>query len=132
MSIKIFGKTYFLLIRTKRGKIRKNKGGMPVLKEKIFFERINTEIIRQYKTMKAFAEATGIPQTTLHTILHKSRLNASFDTVIRICDALDIDIDPFREDPVSETEQRALCERYQAFPDMRPAVRKLLEIEPRD
>lgn len=105
---------------------------MLMLYEEAFFNRINTEIVHRYKTMKAFAEAIDIPQTTLHTILHKSRLNASFDTVIRICDALDIAIDPFRVDAVPESEQRALFDRYLASPDMRPAVRKLLEIDPQD
>jgi len=103
-----------------------------MLNEEAFFARINAEIIRQYKTQKAFAEAIGVPKTTLHTVLHKSRLRASFDVVVRICDALDIDIDPFREGPVSKTEQQALCERYLASPDMRQAVRKLLEIEPQN
>lgn len=97
--------------------------------EEAFFARIILEIDRQYATATAFADTVGIPMTTLYTVLHKSRLRASFDTIVRICDVLGIDIDSFRTAPVSEQERLSLQERYLASPDMRPAVRKLLEID---
>lgn len=103
-----------------------------MLHEKEFFNRINAEIVCRYKTMKTFADAVGIPNTTLYTILHQTRRNASFDTIVRICDALEISIDTYRSETVAELEQRELYDHYLALPDMRPAVRKLLEIEPKD
>jgi len=74
-----------------------------MINEETFFTRVNEEIGRQYKTLKAFAKSAGISQTTLHTILHKSRLNASFDTIVHICDTLGIEIDPFRTGSVQKT-----------------------------
>ena len=46
----------------------------------------------QYGTVSAFAKASGIPNSTLATILHRSVYCANFMTVVKLCNALQLDL----------------------------------------
>lgn len=51
---------------------------------------IKNEIKRQYKSVRKFSEASGIPYSTLSNALAKGVGGTSYDTVVRICRLLNI------------------------------------------
>lgn len=51
---------------------------------------IKNEIKSQYKSLSKFAEASGIPYSTLSNALSRGVGGTSYDTVIRICKMLNI------------------------------------------
>lgn len=51
---------------------------------------IRTEINRQYKSVRQFAFAVGVPLSTVNSALHNGVGGSSFDTVLQICRALGI------------------------------------------
>ena len=53
-------------------------------------ELIKNEIKRQYKSVRKFSEESGIPYSTLSNALSKGVGGTSYDTVMKICQILDI------------------------------------------
>ena len=53
-------------------------------------ELIKTEIKRQYKSLRRFSEESGIPYSTLSNALSKGIGSTSYDTVVRICNLLNL------------------------------------------
>lgn len=51
---------------------------------------IKTEIKRQYKSVRQFSEKSGIPYSTLSNCLSKGIGGTSYDTVIKICNLLNL------------------------------------------
>jgi len=51
---------------------------------------IYAEIKKQYKSVRQFALAMGIPQTTVASALKNGVAGTSYETVLKICKALDI------------------------------------------
>lgn len=51
---------------------------------------VKSEIKRQYKSVRQFAAAMDIPQSTIISALRKGIGGTSFDTVVKICSALGI------------------------------------------
>ena len=51
---------------------------------------IRTEIKRQYKSVRKFSEKSGIPYSTLSNALSKGIGGTSYDTVIKICNLLNL------------------------------------------
>lgn len=51
---------------------------------------IKNEIKAQYKNIKKFSEASGIPYSTLSNALSKGIGGTSYDTVVKICQMLNI------------------------------------------
>ena len=51
---------------------------------------VKNEIKRQYKSVRQFAAAIDVPQSTIISSLKKGIGGTSFDTVIKICTALGI------------------------------------------
>ena len=51
---------------------------------------VRDEISRQYKSVRQFAFAVGIPLSTINSALHNGIGGSSFDTVMRICKILGI------------------------------------------
>ena len=64
---------------------------------------IKTEIKRQYKSVRQFSEKCGIPYSTLSNALSKGIGGTSYETVIKICNLLnlkqayDVDLTLFNE-----------------------------------
>ena len=64
---------------------------------------IKTEIKKQYKSVRQFSEKSGIPYSTLSNALSKGIGGTSYETVIKICNLLnlkqayDIDLTMFNE-----------------------------------
>ena len=51
---------------------------------------IKNEIKRQYKSVRQFAAALDIPQSTIISALRKGIGGTAFDTVVKMCEALGI------------------------------------------
>ncbi|MBR4973637.1 MAG: helix-turn-helix transcriptional regulator [Clostridia bacterium] len=51
---------------------------------------IKTEIKKQYKSVRQFSEKSGIPYSTLSNALSKGIGGTSYDTVIKICNLLNL------------------------------------------
>lgn len=51
---------------------------------------VRSEIARQYKSVRQFAFAIGIPLSTINSALHNGIGGSSFDTVVEICRVLGI------------------------------------------
>ena len=51
---------------------------------------IKNEISRQYRSVRHFSEVSGIPYSTISNALAKGIGGSSYDTVVRICQLLDI------------------------------------------
>ena len=51
---------------------------------------IKSEIKRQYKSVRQFSEKSGIPYSTLSNALSKGIGGTSYDTVIKICQLLNL------------------------------------------
>ena len=51
---------------------------------------IKSEIKRQYKSVRQFSEKSGIPYSTLSNALSKGIGGTSYDTVIKICQMLNL------------------------------------------
>ena len=64
---------------------------------------IKTEIKKQYKSVRKFSEKSGIPYSTLSNALSKGIGGTSYETVIKICNLLnlkqayDVDLTMFNE-----------------------------------
>lgn len=56
-------------------------------------ERLKELIVKQYGTMKDFADHIGVPNSTLANILRRGVKNANVLTIIKICQALGINTD---------------------------------------
>jgi len=76
---------------------------------------IKQEIKRQYKSARRFALSIGMPPTTLASTLKNGVEGTSFDTILKICEALDIH---FIEDsiPIKFTERSLnLIKKYETL-----------------
>ena len=51
---------------------------------------VRDEISRQYKSVRQFAFAVGVPLSTVNSALHNGVGGSSFDTVLRLCKVLGI------------------------------------------
>lgn len=51
---------------------------------------VRAEIARQFKSVRQFAFAVGVPLSTINSALHNGIGGSSFDTVLQICKVLGI------------------------------------------
>ena len=56
---------------------------------------ITQEIKKQYKSVRAFSLAIGVPQTTVVSSLKNGIGGTGFDTVLKMCNALNIKVKDF-------------------------------------
>lgn len=93
-------------------------------------EQLKAEILKQYKSVRAFTTEIGIPYTTLDSVFKRGIAKAGIGTMIKVFDALNLDIEsipsgvlktkkaPEPESPVSEAEiDRVAGILYKAFLD---------------
>ncbi|MBQ1820052.1 MAG: hypothetical protein II117_00480 [Clostridia bacterium] len=91
---------------------------------------IKTEIKKQFRSVRQFSMYIGVPQSTIVTALQKGIGGTSFETIMHICDVLDIK--PVAgENPVFlDGEKRELLDRYARLDaEGKQAVRALAAIE---
>ncbi len=56
-------------------------------------EQLKQEILKQYKSVRAFTTEIGIPYTTLHSVFTRGIANAGIETMLKVFDALGLDIE---------------------------------------
>lgn len=56
-------------------------------------EQLKAEILSQYKSVRAFTTLINIPYTTLDSVFRRGIGKAGIDTMIKVFDALDLDIE---------------------------------------
>ncbi|CEN21242.1 hypothetical protein [Paraclostridium sordellii] len=78
-------------------------------------KKLKDIILSQYSSIREFSKAVEIPSTTLTSALDKDIGGMAVDRVIKICDALSIDVKTFepisKNDPVS-ISQKKLVEKF--------------------
>lgn len=80
-------------------------------------EQLKNIILKKYKSVRAFTLSIGIPYTTLDSVFKRGIQNAGIGTMLKVFDALNLDIEsletgelkskekaPKPEEPVSEAE----------------------------
>ena len=55
-------------------------------------QMIMTEIKRQYKSVRKFSQVINIPQTTLASALKNGISGTAYETIVKICKTLDIQL----------------------------------------
>lgn len=91
---------------------------------------IKTEIKKQFRSVRQFSMYIGVPQSTIVTALQKGIGGTSFDTILHICDVLDIK--PVAGDKMIflDSDKRTLLERYTRLDDDgKRAVRAVTAVE---
>ena len=91
---------------------------------------IKTEIKKQFRSVRQFSMYIGVPQSTIVTALQKGIGGTSFETIMHICDVLDIK--PVIGDKMVflDGEKRELLERYSRLDAQgKKAVRALTAVE---
>ena len=92
---------------------------------------IKKEIKRQYRSVRQFSMAIGVPQSTIVTALQKGIGGTSFSTIVSICKTLGIK-PAFGEqnDLYLDRDASSLLERYMLLDERgRMTVRTLTEVE---
>jgi hypothetical protein len=91
---------------------------------------IKKEIKRQFRSVRQFSMYIGVPQSTIVTALQKGIGGTSFETIMKICDVLDIKLVAGDSPVFLDGENRALLERYSRLDaEGKKAVRAVAKIE---
>ena len=91
---------------------------------------IKTEIKKQFRSVRQFSLFIGVPQSTIVTALQKGIGGTSFETIMHICEVLDIK--PVQSDNTVflDGEKRELLDRYARLDkEGKKAVRAVAAIE---
>lgn len=106
-------------------------------------EQLKQEILSKYKSVRAFTTAINIPYTTLDSVFKRGITNAGVSTMIRIFDALDLDIESIQDDclrhrqfnkdnPSCSDAEVALLKKYRLLDQCgKEAIDGVLEVESR-
>lgn len=90
---------------------------------------VRDEITRQYKSVRQFAFAVGIPLSTINSALHNGIGGSSFDTVVMICRTLGIRALGEENIHLTEDTQR-LLDQYSRLDDYaRHTVASVMQVE---
>ncbi len=91
---------------------------------------IKTEIKKQFRSVRQFSMYIGVPQSTIVTALQKGIGGTSFETIMNICDVLDIKPVAGEKTLFMTGEKRELLERYDRLDtEGKKAVRAVAMIE---
>lgn len=91
---------------------------------------IKKEIKRQYRSVRQFSMAIGIPQSTIVTALQKGIGGTSFSTIMTICKVLGIKPVLGENGLFLDRESRTLLERYNLLDEQgKKTVFALTEVE---
>ena len=91
---------------------------------------IKKEIKRQYRSVRQFSLAIGVPQSTIVTALQKGIGGTSFSTIMSICKVLGIKPVLGEQGIFLDRESRQLLERYMLLDERgRQTVLALSEVE---
>lgn len=93
-------------------------------------EIVRSEIARQYKSVRQFAFAVGIPLSTINSALHNGIGGSSFDTVMQICQTLGIKPICQEDAPYLTDETQSLIKQYAQLDDYgRHTISSVMQVE---
>ena len=88
------------------------------------------EIKRQYRSVRHFAIVLGIPQSTVVTALNKGVRGTAFETVVRMCEALDIKLAIGDESVYIEKDCHDIIKAYNSLDEVgRHTVKTIVYVE---
>ena len=91
---------------------------------------IKQEIKKQYKSVRQFTTYLDIPYTTIASALKNGVGGTAYDTVTKICHALDIQLINYQNPVLINQDVLNVLERYNSLDEKgMHAVRTMLEIE---
>ena len=91
---------------------------------------IKAEIKKQFRSVRQFSMYIGVPQSTIVTALQKGIGGTSFETIMHICEVLDIKPVAGETPVFLDGEKRELLDRYARLDaEGKKAVRALTAIE---
>ena len=91
---------------------------------------IQQEIARQFKSVRQFSFAVGIPLSTVNSALHNGVGGSSYDTVVKMCKTLGIKTVSDDGAFYLTEETKELLERYAKLDDYgRHTVKSVLKVE---
>lgn len=70
-------------------------------------EQLKAEILKHYKSIRAFTQIVDIPYSTVDTIFKRGISGTSIQTIIKICDALNIDIQQLSKGKITTCAQNS-------------------------
>ena len=91
---------------------------------------VRSEIARQYKSVRQFAFAIGIPLSTINSALHNGIGGSSFDTVMEICRVLGIKPLYQGDAPFLTDDTHSLIKQYDQLDDYgRHTISTVMQVE---
>ncbi len=91
---------------------------------------IKQEIKRQFKSVRKFTSYLDIPYTTIASALKNGVGGTAYDTVVKICQALDISMVNYQDTALINEDTLGVLARYNSLDEQGShAVRTILEIE---
>lgn len=87
-------------------------------------ELLKSYILKQYRTVKDFSVAIGLPYTTIDGILRRGVMNTRVENMIRVCQFLGISLDalvagriePYSDRPSFSIDDVSALEKYHNLP----------------
>ncbi len=77
-------------------------------------EQLKTEILSKYKSIRAFTTAINIPYSTLDSVFRRGLVNAGISTMLKVFDALDLDIESVSTGQLSHREKHSDSAKFQS------------------
>ena len=96
----------------------------------VLTKMISDEIKKQYKSVRKFSQTINIPQTTLASALKNGVSGTAYETIIKICKALDIQLVNYQFPLHVDENALKLLDIYNNLDDKgRHAVHTVLKME---
>lgn len=96
----------------------------------ILTETIKTEIKNQFKTVRSFSQQIGIPQTTISSILKNGVGGTGYETIVRICKGLNIQLVNYQFPIHIDDNSLKMLDIYNKLDDRgKHSVRAILKME---
>lgn len=96
----------------------------------VLTKMISSEIKKQYKSVRKFSQTINIPQTTLASALKNGVSGTAYETIIKICKALDIQLVNYQFPLHVDENALKLLDIYNNLDDKgRHAVHTVLKME---
>ena len=65
-------------------------------------DQLKQRILERYRSVRAFTTTIGIPYSTVDSLMKRGIMNAGVETVLKIFDALDLDIESINEGEIRD------------------------------
>ena len=91
---------------------------------------VRREVTRQFKSVRQFAFAVGVPLSTINSALHNGVGGSSFDTVLKMCHVLGIEAMNEDASAYITKDTQDILKKYAALDDLgRHTVHSIIKVE---